>query len=276
MSQLIFFILFIIFWNFVLNFTKSLKQSDQNGEINLNEAKFIIALVAKVAKSDGVISRVEADLISVILDDLTAKFRGSQSDREALKLNFKKYTNSKTSAFRIAFDYKRSCRISQVRALEVMNFLFNLAYVDGILNFSEKQVLVEICDGFEFSEALKAEIFLRFESFFAKDRRRDYQRYGGNYSDYNQKNSEKSRQNYDNSYQNRRNYEQQKSPYEILGVSQNAEFSEIKAKYRELVKKYHPDLLMGKGASQIEIQEATKKLQEINEAYEILKEKFGE
>ena len=32
---------------------------------------------------------------------------------------------------------------------------------------------------------------------------------------------------------------------------------------------------MGKGASEQTIQEATKKLQEINEAYEILKEKYG-
>ena len=62
----------------------------------------------------------------------------------------------------------------------------------------------------------------------------------------------------------------------MLGVSKNASFDEIKKKYRELVKKYHPDILMGKGADDEIIQEGTKKLQEINKAYEILKEKFGE
>ena len=61
-----------------------------------------------------------------------------------------------------------------------------------------------------------------------------------------------------------------------MGLSKDATCNEIKKKYRELVKKYHPDILMGKGADEEIIQEGTKRLQEINEAYKILKERFGE
>ena len=36
-----------------------------------------------------------------------------------------------------------------------------------------------------------------------------------------------------------------KDPYEVLGINQGASQSEIKAAYRELVKKYHPDRYQG-------------------------------
>ena len=45
----------------------------------------------------------------------------------------------------------------------------------------------------------------------------------------------------------------------------------IKKKYRALVKEYHPDILMGQGKEQSIIDAATAKLQEINEAYEMIK-----
>ncbi len=53
-------------------------------------------------------------------------------------------------------------------------------------------------------------------------------------------------------------------PYKILGVSPNASDEEIKSAYRKLAKKYHPDLNPGDA-------EAAKKMQQINAAYEQIK-----
>lgn len=53
-----------------------------------------------------------------------------------------------------------------------------------------------------------------------------------------------------------------KSLYETLGVSENATHSEIKKAYRQLAKKYHPDIN--------KTQEAEEKFKEINAAYEVL------
>jgi molecular chaperone DnaJ len=50
--------------------------------------------------------------------------------------------------------------------------------------------------------------------------------------------------------------------YAILGVSRNADASEIKKAYRRLAKQYHPDSNPG--------QDTTEKFQEINRAYEVL------
>lgn len=53
-------------------------------------------------------------------------------------------------------------------------------------------------------------------------------------------------------------------PYKVLGVSPNASDDEIKQAYRRLAKKYHPDRNPGD-------QEAARKMQEVNAAYEQIK-----
>lgn len=53
-------------------------------------------------------------------------------------------------------------------------------------------------------------------------------------------------------------------PYKVLGVSPDASDEEIKRKYRELTKKYHPDLNPGDA-------EAARKMNEINTAYDQIK-----
>ena len=53
-----------------------------------------------------------------------------------------------------------------------------------------------------------------------------------------------------------------KDYYEILGINRNATEKEIKAAYRKLAKKYHPDVNKAKDASE--------KFKDVNEAYEVL------
>ncbi|MBQ7002300.1 MAG: J domain-containing protein [Oscillospiraceae bacterium] len=58
-------------------------------------------------------------------------------------------------------------------------------------------------------------------------------------------------------------------PYKVLGLSPDASDEDVKRAYRRLAKKYHPDLNPGD-------QEAARKMQEVNAAYEQIKnpEKF--
>ena len=57
-----------------------------------------------------------------------------------------------------------------------------------------------------------------------------------------------------------------RDPYEVLGVSRSANKDQIKAKYRELAKKYHPDNYVGTPLAET----ANEKMQEINEAYDAI------
>lgn len=55
-----------------------------------------------------------------------------------------------------------------------------------------------------------------------------------------------------------------KDPYEVLGVAHGASEEEIKAAYRRLAKRYHPDLNPGDPV-------AAQKMNEVNQAYEQIK-----
>ncbi len=56
------------------------------------------------------------------------------------------------------------------------------------------------------------------------------------------------------------------NPYEVLGIQPNATDDEVKAAYRELAKKYHPDNYSDNPLSDL----AEEKMQEINEAYDAI------
>ncbi len=57
-------------------------------------------------------------------------------------------------------------------------------------------------------------------------------------------------------------------PYKVLGVSPNATEAEIKAAYKELVKKYHPDQFQNTALLEV----AEEKMTEINAAYDQIME----
>lgn len=56
------------------------------------------------------------------------------------------------------------------------------------------------------------------------------------------------------------------NPYEVLGVSENADEDTIKRAYRELVKKYHPDKYINNPLADL----ASEKIKQINEAYDMI------
>lgn len=63
------------------------------------------------------------------------------------------------------------------------------------------------------------------------------------------------------------------STYQILGVTKDMSFAEIRSSYRKLVLKYHPD--RNKDASEDEKKKLARRFQQIQEAYENIKAEMG-
>ncbi|WP_107969784.1 TerB family tellurite resistance protein [Campylobacter concisus] len=220
--------------------------SNRKKQANVDEAKFLVSLLAKVAKSDGRVSELEARLITQVLDDLSQKVSGVSGVREYLKEVYNSQKENVDNAYETARNYKRAFNLNYDTCVARLTFFLNLAYIDGEFNKSEQDVIRNIAYGFGIDKETLDEIIYKFDSFYGS-------KFWADHDEISQEND----------------------AFEILGLSKNASLDEVKARYKELVRQYHPDILMGRGESKEVIERSTKKLQEINEAYGRLKEKFG-
>ena len=63
------------------------------------------------------------------------------------------------------------------------------------------------------------------------------------------------------------------NPYQVLGVSENTPIKNIKIKWKILAMNHHPDRLIAKGMPEDFIEKSTARLQEINNAWDIIQKR---
>ncbi|EFO9213757.1 DnaJ domain-containing protein [Campylobacter lari] len=191
---------------------------------------YVIALLAKIAKSDGRVSENEANMISQILD-YNAK---DKKERDFLKQCFNEHKNTLNDTFDIAKEFIKEVPLPQQERINILNVLVAMALIDGELNNTKKDVLRAIIRAFELDVNILEKLL--------------------------------------NSMQTQNTGMNLQKACEILGLNENANLQELKKRYRELAKKYHPDILNANNSDEEKIKEGVKKFQEINESYEFLKQ----
>lgn len=244
------FIIGLIFYALTKGYAKS-PAGSAHKTFSEQDASFLVALMARIAKADGVIDESEARYISGILDMCEEELKDPGA-RARLKRIFDEQKNSQTSIEQMAQMYKSARFLTSDECASVIIYLLHLAYANGSLHPNEKRAIDEVARGFNLGDI--SAFYISFEREFGRSWQDDY-RGSKNYTNF--------------------SFGSQKDPYEVLGVAKGASFADIKKKYRELSRKYHPDFL-GAGASSDEVAKATRKTQEINEAYEQIKKMKGE
>ncbi len=213
---------------------KVTKESLEHTELGL-----FVALVAKVAKADGKVDALEAQLVGIMFDDISAVFPEPAKTKDILKEIFSEQKDKKNNTQEIARTLGEMTKRDKTKQQQFMGFLIQLAFIDGEVSKSEEDILQTIAEAFTIDPKIYHALFDQFEKMM----------------------------------QNITPKANIEDAYKLLGVSENDDMNTIKKAYRKLVRQYHPDIIKAQGKDEAYLEEATKKTQEINQAYEMIKRK---
>lgn len=203
-----------------------------------SELGLFIALVAKVAKADGRVQELEAQLIGIMFDDISAIFPDKDKTRAILKEIFNEEKDRDDDTKEIAQSLNKLLGRSRLKRKQFIEFLIQLAFVDNGISSDEDKVLREIVSELNITSSEYDAIVGKFE----------------------------------NMLKNKQQTMSLTEACKILGVNEGDDMSVIKKTYRKLIRQYHPDIIKSQDKDEAYIEEATAKTQKINQAYEIIKE----
>ncbi len=203
-----------------------------------SELGLFIALVAKVAKADGRVQELEAQLIKMMFDDITKVFDEKQKARDIMKEIFNEEKQKSDNTKNIASELNNLIGKSILKRRQFVGFLIQLAFIDSGISEEEDKVLRVIVSELNISEE-------QYKQFI---------------------------NNFENKMKNNNQTMSEKEAYEILGVQQTDDMDTIKKAYRNLIRKYHPDIISSQDKDESYMEEATAKTQQINQAYQIIKD----
>jgi DnaJ like chaperone protein len=239
-------VLFIIARNYKTEDFKNIKIGSKQrliGDLKDHEGGLLVSLMAKVAKADGQVCELEAELLSHTFNDISSHFEDSEKIRNELKDIYNKEKQSFNNTIELAQKYLKLTKREYDKRLKVMEYLLNLAFIDSEFSETEFMIIEDIANAMDINKVDLEALIKRFERYHAE--------------------------------QKANKINTLEKAYEIIGASSEDTNDEIKKKYRNLVRIHHPDIVTGRGGDEQSIEEATKKLQEINEAYEIIKKSRG-
>ena len=199
-----------------------------------------MVLIAAVMKVDGQVKRSELDFVKRFL----LKNYGEQRGKEMLKVLQQMVErdipiDQVCQQIKVNTDYNTR--------YHMLDFLFGIGGADGEFHQSELNML---------------HLIARYLGISQSDYSSIHERHVG-YRDYSYSDNSRSSRSSSSSYN--------KDPYRVLGIDSSATDDEVKKAYRKMAMKYHPDRVAG--MSEEMQRNAAEQMKEINEAYEVIKER---
>ena len=222
------------------NFQEKLHTSGY--ESGVQGAFFIanFAAMGHIAKCDGRIKDVEIELATQVMDHL--KLTAEQKQLAIRLFNEGKHKDFALDT--LLWRFKRECG-HRVSVLQVfIEIQLKMAYADASLNEAEIKIIKRMCKRLDVSESIymRIERRVRAEKKAANQPLSSTPKKALSLSD----------------------------ACEMLGINRWSDQGQIKQAYRRMMAKYHPDKVLARGASDVEVIEAHDIVHDIKYAYEML------
>lgn len=225
------------------NFDSGMKLQEKlaPGEQERVQTAFFTAtfsVMGHIAKADGRVSESEISNATRVMNSMDL-----DDDMRRAAINLFQQGKAKGFALQeVVEHFRRECHRRQHLVRLFIEIQLQAAYADGVLHPNERIVILEICDILGISPD---EFDVLAGAAGAE------QHYGG--------------------YAGRRNMTLDDA-YALLEISAQSSDHEVKKAYRRMMSRHHPDKLVAKGLPEEMMKLATEKTQEIQSAYELIKQ----
>lgn len=217
-----------------------LENSGYDGEVQMAFFIATFAAMGHVAKCDGRIKDVEVELATKVMEHL-------KLNEEQKKLAIRLFNEGKHSDFALEtmlWRFNRQCR-HRVSVLQIfIEIQLQMAYADAQLGEREVKLIKLMCKRLDVSESIYTRIERRVRA-------------------------EKKARNQPVPSETKKILSLADA-YEVLGITRKAKQDQIKQAYRRMMSQHHPDKLVARGATEVEVIEAQSITQEIKNAYDML------
>ena len=216
----------------------------------------LFSVMGHIAKADGKVTDEEIKIASSLMDQM-----GLQGDvRKEAQQAFREGKATDFPVDDILVEFNESCHGKRDILQVFLEILIQAAYIDGHLDKKENQVLEKVARKLGFKQH---ELLYLLSMYEAEIRFRKSGQYsGGGQRQYRQANASDQKQNLADACK-------------ILGVKLDDDAKIIKRAYRKLMSEHHPDKLISKGLPKQAIEISKTKTQDIQSAYELIKQQKG-
>ena len=231
----------------------------------------LFACLGHIAKADGAVTQSEINVALKLMDDMQL----NDNDRREAQQAFREGKDPQFPLAHILKDLKHDLHGQKIILQAFLEMLIEASFADGQLSVSEVEVLDKVALGLGFGHKDLDRLIRKFEAELRFRERQDaFSQARDEARSRAQEQANAWREKAQQQYSQAPKYSDKQrltDAYRILNVAPTADEKTLKRAYKKAMNEHHPDKLIAKGLPQQAMELAKVKAQDIQAAYELIK-----